>query len=122
MAGAFAAEHADMYAEVAANGAAVTFTKTTPGAFNESTGVTADPTVSSVAGVAMKVKGDKKRYESLSLIESNAPTLLFVPATYGDEPDLGAIGEWAGDPVTLKDVETFAPDGTAISARCVVVS
>lgn len=74
----------------------------------------------SVAGYAVRTRGNPKVYEALKLIESEAPTLLFSPTTYGSMPDLGATVTWNGKTYTVRDVLPVAPDGTGIIAKVVV--
>jgi hypothetical protein len=118
---AYASDHAGAYADVASAGSAVTFTKSVQGAQDPATGLFTDPTTVTVAGVALRVKGDPQRYRDLGLTESAAPTLLFVPATYGETPPLGATGVFGGETYTVRDVNPLAPDGTAVLAKVVVV-
>lgn len=100
----YTGQHASALARVKRRGAAVTFTRagaTTP-------------------GYAVRAKGDPNTYLARSLIESQAPTLFFVPTTYGDTPQLGDVCTWGGVTLTTADVNPIAPDGTTLAARVVV--
>lgn len=110
----YAAEHASALADLREAGARVTFSLSTPGTYNEATGAWSTPTDSSVAGYAIQDGGDPLAYERLTLIESEAPTLLFAPDTYGDRPSLGMSVTWAGELHTVRDVKPLSPDGTPI--------
>lgn len=113
----YAPKHAAAAAMVKQKGAAVTFTRITQ-AYDPVAGTTT-PSESTVAGHAVGTRGDPIRYQALGLVESNAPTLLFVPATYGELPSPGDTVVWGGVIHTVRDVTPAAPDGTAILARVV---
>lgn len=115
----YATAHSRVLALVKRKGAAVTFTRTTQD-YDPETGVKTPSTVT-VQGQAAQVEGEPERYQALGLVASQAPTLLFVPATYGDEVDPGDTVSWGGKTWTVRDVEPIAPDGTVI-AQSVVVS
>ncbi len=76
--------------------------------------------VTSVAGFAVRVKGKPITYQALSLVESEAPTLLFVASSYGQTPPLNATVSFGGIPFTVADVDPLAPDGVTIECRVVV--
>ena len=116
----YAATHARAYATVARKGAAVTFTRTTPGTYDPATDTTSAPTITTITGSAVRVTGSPDTYRALSLIESQAPTLLFAPATYGSLPKQGDKVVWGGVTLTVKDVSPLEPDGTPITANIVV--
>lgn len=116
----FAADHAGALADLAEAGASVTFTLTTPGTYDAATDTHSSPTTSTVTGSAIKVSGRPKKYEALGLRESEAPTLLFAPTTYGQLPALGASVAWGSATYTVRDVDSVAIDGTAIIAYVVV--
>lgn len=116
----YAAEHASALDDIRAAGARVTFTLATAGTYDEATDTWSTPVESTVAGYAIQVQGDPRKYERLTLIESEAPSLLFAPDDYGAKPALGSSVEWAGESRTTRDVGTLAPDGTAILAEVVV--
>lgn len=117
------AEKIHVVAKMAAQktGAAVTFTLQSPGTYTATTDTYASPSSSTVTGTAERVTGDPERYKALELIESEAPTLEFVPDTYGDVPPQGATVSFGGVTWTVRDVQPVAPDGSAVSARVVVV-
>jgi hypothetical protein len=114
----YADTHARAAALVAAKGATVTFTAYTQ-TYTPTTD-TSTVTASTVTGSAIRVRGNPDTYETLKLIESQAPTLLFAPATYGDAPSLGAVVSWGGTTYTVRDVQPVAPDGSDIISRIVV--
>lgn len=114
----YAAQHDRALDQVRRKGAALTFTKSTR-TLDDETGE-ASVSTATVAGQAVRVPGDPKRYGDLGLLESQAPTLLFVPTTLGEEPELGATCAWGGETFTVADVEPLAPDGSTILARVVV--
>jgi hypothetical protein len=101
-------------------GAAVTFTRVTPGTYNRSTDRSAPPTTVTVTGFAMQIDGDPDLYVALGLIESENPTLLFRPTTPGVLPALGATVTWGGEPFTVKNIKSLAMAGTPTAARIVV--
>lgn len=113
-------EHASALADVRAAGVDVVFTKTVKGAYDASTNTFGPDTVTTVTGAAVRTKGDPKKYAALNLIESEAPTLLFVADTYGDTPPLESAVDFGGNTYRVRDVDPLAPDGTAIFTRAVV--
>ena len=98
----------------------VTFTRVTQGSYDPETDVAAAPTTSTVVGVAMRTRGNPHRYAALGLVESKAPTLLFVPATYGETPEPGDTISWEGETYTARDVQPVAPDGVTILAKVII--
>lgn len=78
------------------------------------------PSTVTVAGAAMRVRGRPHVYRELGLVESKAPTLLFVPATYGETPEPGDRVEWQSLDYTVRDVEPVGPDGVTILARVII--
>jgi hypothetical protein len=105
---------------LARKGSAVVFSKTAAGAYNPLTGVSAGPTTLTAPGSAMQIDGDPDLYLALGLIESDSPTLLFRPATPGALPDLGWTVVWGGKPMTVKNINPLAMNGTPTAARIVV--
>lgn len=101
-------------------GAAVTFSKTTPGTYDPSTDTSTPPVNVDVTGHAMEIDGDPDLYTQLNLIESENPTLLFKPDTPGTMPVLGATVPWGGETFTAKNIKRLAMNGTATAARIVV--
>lgn len=100
--------------------ARVTFTSTTPGAYNEDTRAFAASVTTTVTGTASRDKGDPKRYQRLNLTPSEAPTLIFVPDTIGDEPELGMTVVFGGATYVVKDVDPIAPAGVSFASSVVV--
>ena len=98
---------------------AVTFTRTLQSSYDPETDL-ATLTTSTVVGTAMRVRGDAHKYRDLGLVESKAPTLFFVPATYGGTPEPGDTVTWESETYTAKDVSVIAPDGVTIAARVII--
>lgn len=115
----YLAEHAGALADLAEAGTAVTFSHTTS-TYTESTDATTAPVTATVAGYALRVKGNPITYAALNLVQSEAPTLLFAPSTYGQMPVLGSSVTWGGQSYTVRDVNPLAPNGTAILCKVVV--
>lgn len=80
-----------------------------------------DAAASYVTGRAMRVAGDPTRYEALGLVQSEAPTLVFVPDVVGQLPPPGATLRFGESLFTVRDVDPVAPDGVALWARLIVV-
>ncbi len=117
----FTATQSRAHTQIAKYGAAVTFSYATAGTYTESTDVTTGSTTATIAAVVMRVRGNPKTYANLSLVESEAPTLLCAFDTYGDLPPLGATVVFGGLTYTVRDIGVTDPDGAgAIIARCVV--
>ena len=101
----------------------VTFAHVVPGAYDPETETWGAPTTTTVTGAAIRVRGVPETYRAPTLIESQAPTLLFTPTTYGELPALGDTVTWppvGGTTYTVRDINPIAPDGVAIMARIVV--
>lgn len=116
----YAPDHAGALADLAEAGSAVTFTFATPGTYTASTGLFSGETTTTVTGAAIRVTGNPLRYQALGLTQTEAPTLLFAPTTYGSLPVLGASVVFGGVTYTVRDVEPLALDGTALLANIVV--
>lgn len=99
-----------------------TFTHTTPGIYDAATDTWSAPEIAeTVSGEATQTKGDPEQYRALSLVESEAPTLLWAPNTYGDAaPDPGWTVTWADVEYVVKAVDPVAPDGVVIVAKIVI--
>ena len=97
-----------------------TFTHETPGTYDPETRTWSTPTSTSCTGAAIQIRGDPERYKALGLVESEAPTLLFVPATYGEAPGVGWEVTWANKDYTVRDISHVAPDGVVIMSRVVI--
>lgn len=78
------------------------------------------PTVTTITGSAIRVRGLPQTMRALGLIDSEAPTLFFTPTTYGDRPAPGDTVVWELLTWTVKDVDPIAPDGITIAARVVI--
>jgi hypothetical protein len=75
---------------------------------------------STIVGEAIKVRGNPDRYKELGLVESRAPTLLFVPTTYGDRIEPGDTVEWNSTTHTARSCDHLEPDGVVIQTRVIV--
>ena len=110
----YSTKHANALKKVSAKGSAVTQTRISKGSRDPLTGQSTD-TVTTIEGWALRDAGNPKRYEALGLTESAAPTVIFVPTTFGDtEPGLDDTLTWAGEAYQIRDVLPLAPDGNAI--------
>lgn len=116
----YEASHAGALAQVKRRGAAASFVHTTPGAHVESTGQWSEPTEATVEVYAVQVRGDPERYRALELIESEAPTLLIVPVTYGQMPEIDDEVSWGGVSYKARELILVAPDSTAIMAHVII--
>jgi len=97
---------------------AVTFTRTTT--THDRTTDTITESTSSIVGTAMKTQGNPARYSALGLIESEAPTLLFTPRTYGDRIQPGDRCTFKGNTYTARDCDHLEPDGVVIHTKVIV--
>lgn len=97
-----------------------TFTRTVQ-TVDPATGLLGTPTITTITGSAIRVRGLPQTYQKLGLIDSQAPTLFFTPTTYGDTPAPGDTVVFGGTTFTTLDVSPIAPDGVTIAARVVVV-
>jgi hypothetical protein len=118
---AYTTDHAFALTELAANGAAVTFTRMAAG-YNAATGLVT-PTETTVSGQAIQVRlggAALERFRALGLVVEDGRRLLFAPTTLGQQPAVGDRCTWSGDVLTVRDVELVAPDGEAIIAYVTV--
>ena len=116
----FSAEHASAYTDVESNGAPLTFSSLTT-SYDPATDTHGEPVETTVPGVAIQTKGDPGEYAALGLVESEAPTLFFVPRVLGQLPPLQSTTVWNGVPFAVHRVYPLAPNGVAIAARLVVI-
>ena len=86
---------------------------------------TGRPTITPVTipGSARNLRGEPADYEALQLRQSQARTLLWTPAVYGQSPDPspGDTCRFSGKQWTAKSVNPWAPDGVLAHARIIVV-
>lgn len=118
---AYTTDHAFALTELAANGAAVTFTRTTNG-YDAATGLVT-PTDTTITGQAIQVRlggAALERFRALGLVVEDGRRLVFAPTTLGQQPSVGDRCTWSGDVLTVRDVELVAPDGEAIIAYVTV--
>ena len=116
----YADDHAAAHADVADAGAAVTYTKVTPGVYDPTTDSWTPTVNATVPAVAMEVGKNPVLYQALGLVSSEAPTLLTVADVYGTVPVLGSTVVWGGNSYTTRSVVPFSPDGTVLTSRVVV--
>lgn len=113
-------DHASALLDLTEAGASVTFTHITPGTYSASTDTWTDAVDASVSGHAIRTRGNPIRYQALNLVQSESPTLLFAPTTYGQQPALGSTVTWDSVSYSARDVEPLEPNGTAILSRVIV--
>ena len=103
-----------------------TFSRTSPGVYDASTGTWSAPSTTTIGGSAVMVKGNPERYAALGLILTTMPTLVFTPTSYNLKAfssDFVLPGDtvvWNSATYTVKDVDPIAPDGFVIAARIVI--
>lgn len=95
----------------------VTFTRTSQS--EDASGVLT-PTVTTITGSAIRVRGNPQTLRALSLINSEAPTLLFTATTYGQRPQSGDTVVWESLTWVVRDVDPVAPDGVSIVDRVII--
>lgn len=98
---------------------AVTFTRYAQGSYNPATDTSA-LTTSTITGTAVRIPGNPHRYAQLGLVESKAPTLVFIPLYYGQTPEPGDIVTWESQDYTVRDVQAWGPDGVTLGCSVVV--
>ena len=97
---------------------AVTFTRSTKTHTRSTDSITV--ATSTIVGAAIKVQGDPVRYRELGLIESEAPTLLFVPTTYGDRIEPGDKVSYGGETFTARACYHLEPDAVVIHTMVII--
>lgn len=115
----YATDHAEALADVAEDGAAISFTLATD-TVDESTGVHSSPATATVAGQAIESDEAFEEFRSMGLTHTKSIALFFVPTTIGTMPTAGYGATWGGENVTVERVKPFAPNGTAIMASVLV--
>lgn len=121
----YAADHASALADLKDAGSPVTFS------FQQGDGTYladldfetyAGPVT--VSGYALRVKGEPRKYEMRSdglapqsTTQQEVATLLFCPATLGEEPALDMLVPWGGHTFRVTAVDPLEPDGSAILMR-----
>jgi hypothetical protein len=84
------------------------------------------PTSTTIAGRALQVRGQPRRYEALGLRLDTMPTLLFEPTSLALRANTSAFVQpgdtvtWNSATLTVRDVDVVAPDGLVQLARIVV--
>lgn len=116
----YATDHASALADISAAGAAVTFTRAKSTIYVAETDANYAVTPTSIPGFAVRVRGNPLKYQALSLIQSEAPALLFAPSTLGGLPLPGDTVTWGGEVYTVRDVDPESPDGVAIIATVII--
>lgn len=116
----YSADWADALAAVTESGADADFTFEDPGTLNEATGLHSSASTTTVSGKAIQTRGNPKTYDRLSLKQSEAPSLFWVPDTMGELPLPNYSITWGGRALKARDIDPIAPNGTAIAARIVV--
>lgn len=116
----YTADHIDALSAVQESGMAVTFTYRNPGTLDAATGLYTGSSTTTVSGYAVRTRGNPKTYDRLTLKQSEAPSLFFVPSTFGALPLPGYEVTMGSVKYTVRDVDPVAPDGTALAARIVV--
>jgi len=116
----YADDHASAVAAIAAAGVPVTFSRVGLLVYDATSDNSYPAAPTLIAGYAVRVKGNPLKYQALSLVQSEAPALLFAPSVLGGLPLPGDTVTWAGADYTARDVEPEAPDGVAIGATVIV--
>lgn len=98
-------------------GAPVTFVSTAEGAHDPATATFAGGSATSVSGMAIKGKGNPKTYKSLGLVESEAPTLNFIPNVVGEVTVLGAVVVWESVSFRVRSVDAGEPCHIIVVSR-----
>ena len=101
-------------------GVPVTFTKETPGAYNAVTDAYTTPTTASIVGRGVQLSNDEIQYREAGLITTETFTILFIPDTIGDEPEIGSQLTWDGVVSTARLIHPFRPDGNSIGTKVVL--
>ena len=99
---------------------AITFSRVSD-TYDPETGIATGEATTTVVGQATEVDGHPTRYEELGLVASKARTLLFVPDTEAEEPELGSSCTWSSDAYTVKGVFPIALTGSDIASIAEVV-
>ena len=113
-------DHAGALADITEAGAAVTFSFISPGTYDAEKDKFVTPTTTEVAGFAVRTRGNPDTYRALSLVESEAPTLLFAGSTFDEKPEPGYTVTWDSIEYTVQDVSVVSPDGNNIISKVLI--
>jgi hypothetical protein len=116
----YVAKHASALAKLKVDGIAADFSQTIPGIYDPITDTTTPPTVIPTPGYGVEIPGTPVEYGAMELIGVNALTIMWVPTTYGDQPNLEAQIVWHGVLRTIYQVFPIAPIGPLIAAKIVI--
>jgi hypothetical protein len=123
----YSGDHASAYADVAAAGVAVSFSRFATGE-EQPDGTFADGVQTTIAGVAIAKKSDPVRFAQLGLILAQAVTLFFVPTAatlHANTSEFVLPGDtvvWNSTTLTVRDVgPVIAPNGLVIAGTIVAV-
>jgi hypothetical protein len=114
-------KHSQALKKLAAKGAPVIFSISTPGTYVEATDEYTDPVFEEIAGQAVEIPGDPEEYKSMELLGTEAVTLFFVPTVFGATPKLHMSVDWAGALRTVSQIFPIRPAEELIAARVIVV-
>lgn len=118
----YAPDHAWALTAVADAGAAVTFTRKTPGTLDEATGLYTGASSSTIAGYAVDTfAGAGKTFGTPFVLKDDEDlAFFFTPTTFGSLPIPGDTVSWNSTTYTVRRVIPLAPGGTALGATVTV--
>lgn len=94
---------------------AVTFSLESPGTHVPTTGRYTAPSTTTVAGYAVRTKGDPEGYEQGESVRETPLKLFFVPSTLGQEPPQGSVVWWSQEQYRVTEVSPVSPTGSAVA-------
>jgi hypothetical protein len=99
---------------VSQKGAALTITRTTPGTYSPTGGVSGSVVTTAVGNAVAKSpsRADSERMRALELIETATVILLVSSVGLAFAPTPGDTLAWSGATYTVRDVVTLAPNAT----------
>lgn len=98
-------------------GARVTFVSTAAGTHDPATATFTGGAETRVSGVAIRGAGNPKLYKAMGLVESEAPTLNFIPDVVGAATVLGAVVVWEGQTFRVRAVDAGEPCHSIMVSR-----
>jgi hypothetical protein len=117
----YAADHASALADVREAGAAVTFTRKTPGTLDEATGLHASASATTIAAYAIDAFAGSGKTPGVPVLKENEELALFcVPVTIGQLPAPSDTVTWNSITYIVRRVLALQPDGTPIAATVMV--
>lgn len=116
----YANQHASALRAVMQKGASMPLTRATASDYDAESDTLIRVATATLSGYAVEVPGNPSTYQAMGLVQSEAPSVFWVPVTYGDVPKPGDTAPCRGVTMTVKSVTPLSPDGVVIAATLIL--